>query len=152
MYKGSAYSGYPFLMLSDPYLPNGSMSPLVSPSSPHGGVSRPLSLLKDVRRRHLHVGCLFFFPPAETPGSVPAEVGRGKDASLQSSWKSFFSHFPVLWARLCSSSSRARIPDVRMALPFSGSPALEASGSWGLCSGMHPVADLLGTWPGFGLG
>ncbi|XP_048816239.1 transcription factor 7 isoform X5 [Lagopus muta] len=28
MYKGSAYSGYPFLMLSDPYLPNGSMSPL----------------------------------------------------------------------------------------------------------------------------
>ncbi|XP_058023846.1 transcription factor 7-like 2 [Ahaetulla prasina] len=30
MYKGSPYSGYPFLMLSDPYLPNGSMSPLVS--------------------------------------------------------------------------------------------------------------------------
>ncbi|XP_053150749.1 transcription factor 7 isoform X7 [Hemicordylus capensis] len=28
MYKGSAYSGYPFLMLSDPYLSNGSMSPL----------------------------------------------------------------------------------------------------------------------------
>ncbi|XP_068553863.1 transcription factor 7 isoform X3 [Anas acuta] len=28
MYKGSTYSGYPFLMLSDPYLPNGSMSPL----------------------------------------------------------------------------------------------------------------------------
>ncbi|RLW02833.1 hypothetical protein DV515_00006942 [Chloebia gouldiae] len=30
MYKGSAYSGYPFLMLSDPYLPNGSMSPLLA--------------------------------------------------------------------------------------------------------------------------
>ncbi|ETE68782.1 hypothetical protein L345_05419, partial [Ophiophagus hannah] len=30
MYKGSPYSGYPFLMLSDPYLPNGSMSPLES--------------------------------------------------------------------------------------------------------------------------
>ncbi|XP_061473082.1 transcription factor 7 isoform X10 [Rhineura floridana] len=28
MYKGSSYSGYPFLMLSDAYLPNGSMSPL----------------------------------------------------------------------------------------------------------------------------
>ncbi|XP_064422865.1 transcription factor 7 [Latimeria chalumnae] len=28
MYKSPAYSGYPFLMLSDPYLPNGSMSPL----------------------------------------------------------------------------------------------------------------------------
>ncbi|KAG8128621.1 hypothetical protein E2320_015441, partial [Naja naja] len=30
MYKGSPYSGYPFLMLSDPYLSNGSMSPLES--------------------------------------------------------------------------------------------------------------------------
>lgn len=44
MYKGSAYSGYPFLMLSDPYLPNGSMSPLVSSPSPYGEVSWPLSL------------------------------------------------------------------------------------------------------------
>ncbi|XP_018429380.1 PREDICTED: transcription factor 7-like 2, partial [Nanorana parkeri] len=40
MYKGSGYSGYPFLMLSDPYHPNGSMStlsskvPVVQPS--HG--------------------------------------------------------------------------------------------------------------------
>ncbi|XP_063784774.1 transcription factor 7-like 2 isoform X3 [Pseudophryne corroboree] len=40
MYKGSGYSSYPFLMLSDPYLPNGSMSslsskvPVVQPS--HG--------------------------------------------------------------------------------------------------------------------
>lgn len=48
MYKGSAYSGYPFLMLSDPYLPNGSMSPLVSFSSPCGEVLWPLSLLKYV--------------------------------------------------------------------------------------------------------
>lgn len=48
MYKGSAYSGYPFLMLSDPYLPNGSMSPLVSFSSPYGEVLWPLSLLKYV--------------------------------------------------------------------------------------------------------
>lgn len=48
MYKGSAYSGYPFLMLSDPYLPNGSMSPLVSLSSLYGEVSWPLSLLKCV--------------------------------------------------------------------------------------------------------
>ncbi|KAM4677505.1 transcription factor 7 isoform 4-T4 [Discoglossus pictus] len=40
MYKGSGYSSYPFLMLSDPYLPNGSMPslsskvPVVQPS--HG--------------------------------------------------------------------------------------------------------------------
>ncbi|XP_073476882.1 transcription factor 7-like 2 isoform X2 [Aquarana catesbeiana] len=40
MYKGSGYCSYPFLMLSDPYLPNGSMStlsskvPVVQPS--HG--------------------------------------------------------------------------------------------------------------------
>lgn len=40
MYKGSGYSSYPFLMLSDPYLPNGPMSslstkvPMVQPS--HG--------------------------------------------------------------------------------------------------------------------
>uniref|UniRef100_A0ACB8EJF5 Uncharacterized protein n=1 Tax=Sphaerodactylus townsendi TaxID=933632 RepID=A0ACB8EJF5_9SAUR len=34
MYKGPAYSGYPFLMVSDPYLPNGSMSPLVSSCDP----------------------------------------------------------------------------------------------------------------------
>ncbi|XP_075065875.1 transcription factor 7 isoform X3 [Mixophyes fleayi] len=40
MYKSSGYSSYPFLMLSDPYLPNGSMStlstkvPVVQPS--HG--------------------------------------------------------------------------------------------------------------------
>ncbi|XP_053573193.1 transcription factor 7 isoform X1 [Bombina bombina] len=36
MYKGSGYSSYPFLMLSDPYLSNGSMSkvPVVQPS--HG--------------------------------------------------------------------------------------------------------------------
>ncbi|XP_053320109.1 transcription factor 7 isoform X3 [Spea bombifrons] len=30
MYKSSGYSGYPFLMVSDPYLPNGSMSTLSS--------------------------------------------------------------------------------------------------------------------------
>lgn len=42
MYKGSTYSGYPFLMLSDPYLPNGSMSPLVSSSSPYPEVWWPL--------------------------------------------------------------------------------------------------------------
>ncbi|MBN3285013.1 TF7L2 factor, partial [Polyodon spathula] len=30
MYKGPAYSGYPFLMLPDPYLQNGPMSPSVS--------------------------------------------------------------------------------------------------------------------------
>lgn len=30
MYKTPAYPGYPFLMLPDPYLPNGSVSPSVS--------------------------------------------------------------------------------------------------------------------------
>lgn len=59
MYKGSAYSGYPFLMLSDPYLPNGSMSPLVSSSSPYGEVSWPLAVMLQLLCRHLHV--FFFF-------------------------------------------------------------------------------------------
>ncbi|CAG5871289.1 unnamed protein product [Menidia menidia] len=31
MYKSPAYPGYPFLMLPDPYLPNSSVSPSVSP-------------------------------------------------------------------------------------------------------------------------
>ncbi|KAI4897698.1 hypothetical protein NFI96_026168 [Prochilodus magdalenae] len=31
MYKAPSYSGYPFLMLPDPYLPNGPVSPPVSP-------------------------------------------------------------------------------------------------------------------------
>lgn len=35
-------------MLSDPYLPNGSMSPLVSAASPHGEVLWSLSLVKCV--------------------------------------------------------------------------------------------------------
>lgn len=30
MYKAPAYSSYPFLMLTDPYLPSGSVSPSVS--------------------------------------------------------------------------------------------------------------------------
>ncbi|XP_015205007.1 transcription factor 7 isoform X7 [Lepisosteus oculatus] len=40
MYKAPAYSGYPFLMLPDPYLPNGTMSPSSNKVSvvqqPHG--------------------------------------------------------------------------------------------------------------------
>ncbi|XP_036380243.1 transcription factor 7 isoform X3 [Megalops cyprinoides] len=40
MYKATPYSGYPFLMLPDPYLPNGSMSPSSNKVSvvqqPHG--------------------------------------------------------------------------------------------------------------------
>ncbi|MBN3302586.1 TF7L2 factor, partial [Amia calva] len=34
MYKASAYSGYPFLMLPDSYIPNGSMSPSFTPPLP----------------------------------------------------------------------------------------------------------------------
>lgn len=34
LYKTPTYPGYPFLMLPDPYLPNGSVSPSVSTPIP----------------------------------------------------------------------------------------------------------------------
>ncbi|XP_042308428.1 transcription factor 7 isoform X4 [Sceloporus undulatus] len=58
MYKGSAYSGYPFLMLSDPYLPNGSMSPLsnkVPVGQPSHGV-HPLTPLIPYSNEHFSHG------------------------------------------------------------------------------------------------
>ncbi|KAM6322787.1 transcription factor 7 isoform 1-T1 [Podargus strigoides] len=58
MYKGSAYSGYPFLMLSDPYLPNGSMSPLsnkVPVMQPSHGV-HPLTPLIPYSNDHFSHG------------------------------------------------------------------------------------------------
>ncbi|XP_060621252.2 transcription factor 7 isoform X4 [Anolis sagrei] len=58
MYKGSAYSGYPFVMLSDPYLPNGSMSPLsskVSVGQPSHGV-HPLTPLIPYSNEHFSHG------------------------------------------------------------------------------------------------
>uniref|UniRef100_A0ABM5FLH4 Transcription factor 7 isoform X6 n=1 Tax=Pogona vitticeps TaxID=103695 RepID=A0ABM5FLH4_9SAUR len=58
MYKGSAYSGYPFLMLSDPYLPNGSMSPLsnkVPVVQPSHGV-HPLTPLIPYSNEHFSHG------------------------------------------------------------------------------------------------
>lgn len=93
MYKGSAYSGYPFLMLSDPYLPNGSMSPLVSFSSPYGEVLWPLSLLKYVAGIVQALTHAFFLsnwsPISEIPGrcSVQAEKkssGNGERCSAGS--------------------------------------------------------------------
>ncbi|XP_008102964.1 transcription factor 7 isoform X4 [Anolis carolinensis] len=58
MYKGSAYSGYPFVMLSDPYLPNGSMSPLsnkVPVGQPSHGV-HPLTPLIPYSNEHFSHG------------------------------------------------------------------------------------------------
>ncbi|XP_077182957.1 transcription factor 7 isoform X5 [Paroedura picta] len=58
MYKGSAYSGYPLLMLSDPYLPNGSMSPLsnkVPVVQPSHGV-HPLTPLIPYSNEHFSHG------------------------------------------------------------------------------------------------
>ncbi|XP_070793406.1 transcription factor 7 [Pituophis catenifer annectens] len=58
MYKGSPYSGYPFLMLSDPYLPNGSMSPLsnkVPVVQPSHGV-HPLTPLIPYSNEHFSHG------------------------------------------------------------------------------------------------
>ncbi|XP_039193421.1 transcription factor 7 isoform X6 [Crotalus tigris] len=58
MYKGSPYSGYPFLMLSDPYLPNGSMSPLsnkVPVVQPSHGV-HPLTPLIPYTNEHFSHG------------------------------------------------------------------------------------------------
>ncbi|XP_019361838.1 PREDICTED: transcription factor 7 isoform X2 [Gavialis gangeticus] len=58
MYKGSAYSSYPFLMLPDPYLPNGSMSPLsnkVPVVQPSHGV-HPLTPLIPYSNEHFSHG------------------------------------------------------------------------------------------------
>ncbi|XP_054833442.1 transcription factor 7 isoform X3 [Eublepharis macularius] len=58
MYKGSAYSGYPFLMLPDPYLPNGSVSPLsnkVPVVQPSHGV-HPLTPLIPYSNEHFSHG------------------------------------------------------------------------------------------------
>ncbi|XP_060096445.1 transcription factor 7 isoform X2 [Heteronotia binoei] len=58
MYKGSAYSSYPFLMLSDTYLPNGSMSPLsnkVPVVQPSHGV-HPLTPLIPYSNEHFSHG------------------------------------------------------------------------------------------------
>ncbi|XP_034961342.1 transcription factor 7 isoform X6 [Zootoca vivipara] len=58
MYKGSSYSGYPFLMLSDAYLPNGSMSPLsnkVPVVQPSHGV-HPLTPLIPYSNEHFSHG------------------------------------------------------------------------------------------------
>ncbi|XP_048347197.1 transcription factor 7 isoform X4 [Sphaerodactylus townsendi] len=58
MYKGPAYSGYPFLMVSDPYLPNGSMSPLsnkVPVVQPSHGV-HPLTPLIPYSNEHFSHG------------------------------------------------------------------------------------------------
>ncbi|KAJ8276730.1 hypothetical protein COCON_G00084820 [Conger conger] len=54
MYKTTAFSGYPFLMLPDPYLPNGSVSPSSNKVSvvqqPHG--MHPLSSLLPYGNEH----------------------------------------------------------------------------------------------------
>ncbi|KAL2299447.1 hypothetical protein Nmel_014103 [Mimus melanotis] len=80
MYKGSAYSGYPFLMLSDPYLPNGSMTPLVSSSFPYGEVLWPLSLLKYVAGVVQAPTHAFFLtnqsPVSEIPGHCSVQAER----------------------------------------------------------------------------
>ncbi|KAJ8266880.1 hypothetical protein GJAV_G00135740 [Gymnothorax javanicus] len=58
MYKTAAFSGYPFLMLPDPYLPNGSVSPSSNKVSvvqqPHG--MHPLSSLLPYSNDHFNTG------------------------------------------------------------------------------------------------
>ncbi|XP_029439659.1 transcription factor 7 isoform X10 [Rhinatrema bivittatum] len=67
MYRGSAYSGYPFLMLSDSYLPNASVSPLsnkVPVVQPSHGV-HPLTPLIPYSNEHFSHGSHSPHAPAE---------------------------------------------------------------------------------------
>lgn len=70
LYKTPTYPGYPFLMLPDPYLPNGSVSPSVSTPTPDahaaGVCQSPLvSMWLLVRTRAVHFTCLTSAPPVE---------------------------------------------------------------------------------------
>lgn len=159
MYKGSAYSGYPFLMLSDPYLPNGSMSPLVSSSSPHGEVLWPLSLLKYVAGIVQAPTHAFFLtnwsPVSEIPGhcSVQAEgksSGKGERCSAGSSCFAlnlleellFQSPHPLGLALLFQQSN----PNIlwKNVSSFFWVMGFGGSSSWSLCmcSGICPAAEL----------
>lgn len=78
MYKTPAYPGYPFLMLPDPYLPNGSVSPSVSTP-----IRRPPR-----RRCAAPPGCRPCTPPAvagvvrfRCVTSAPPHRGRGPVSS-----------------------------------------------------------------------
>uniref|UniRef100_A0A4W4HEI2 HMG box domain-containing protein n=1 Tax=Electrophorus electricus TaxID=8005 RepID=A0A4W4HEI2_ELEEL len=68
MYKTPAYSGYPFLMLPDPYLPNGPVSPTANKVSvvqqPHG--VHPLTSLLPYSNEH--------FSPS--PPHLPADMSQ----------------------------------------------------------------------------
>lgn len=158
MYKGSAYSGYPFLMLSDPYLPNGSMSPLVSSSSPHGEVLWPLSLLKYVAGIVQAPTHAFFLtnwsPVSEIPGHCSLRVkgealwGRGKRCSAGSACFSlnlleellFQSPYPLDLALLFQQSNPSiswkNVPSF-----FWVTKGRSSSWSLCLCSGICPAAE-----------
>lgn len=150
MYKGSAYSGYPFLMLSDPYLPNGSMSPLVSSSSPYGEVLWPLSLLK-----YVAVIVQAPTPISEIAGDCSVQAQRkssGKGEEMLGRKHLLRSEFAGGAAFPVCSSSRFgfTLPGVKSLYlmekcPFFWVTSFGGSSSWSLClcSGICPAAELV---------
>lgn len=160
MYKGSAYSGYPFLMLSDPYLPNGSMSPLVSSSSLYGEVLWPLSLLKYVAgivQAPTHAYFLTNWSPvSEIAGHCSVQAkrkssGKGERCSAGSARFAlslleellFQSPHPLSLALLFQQSD----PNIswKSVCSFFWVAGFGGSSSWSLClrSGVCPAAELV---------
>ncbi|NWR41409.1 TF7L2 factor, partial [Regulus satrapa] len=89
MYKGSAYSGYPFLMLSDPYLPNGSMSPLsnkVPVVQPSHGV-HPLTPLIPYSNDHFSHG-------SHSP-HLPADINQKQGVHRPSQTSDISGFYPL---------------------------------------------------------
>ncbi|XP_035290434.1 transcription factor 7 isoform X17 [Anguilla rostrata] len=82
MYKTAAYSGYPFLMLPDPYLPNGSVSPSSNKVSvvqqPHG--MHPLTSLLPYSNDHFNTSS----PHLPTDMSQKPGVHRHQSQDLSS--------------------------------------------------------------------
>lgn len=160
MYKGSAYSGYPFLMLSDPYLPNGSMSPLVSSSSLYGEVLWPLSLVKYVAgivQAPTHAYFLTNWSPvSEIAGHCSVQAkrkssGKGERCSAGSARFAlslleellFQSPHPLGLALLFQQSD----PNIswKSVCSFFWVAGFGGSSSWSLClrSGICPAAELV---------
>ncbi|KFV73551.1 Lymphoid enhancer-binding factor 1, partial [Struthio camelus australis] len=135
MYKGSAYSGYPFLMLSDPYLPNGSMSPLsnkVPVVQPSHGV-HPLTPLIPYSNDHFSHGSHSpHFPadinqkqgvhrPSQTsdiPGFYPLPPGGVGQITPSMGW-GFSTHraFPAAAPR-CQAAGSGASPSLTASLSF----------------------------------
>uniref|UniRef100_A0AAR2KQB0 HMG box domain-containing protein n=1 Tax=Pygocentrus nattereri TaxID=42514 RepID=A0AAR2KQB0_PYGNA len=78
MYKAPSYSGYPFLMLPDPYLPNGPVSPSANKVSvvqqPHG--MHPLTSLLPYSNEHFNPS------PPHLPTDMSQKPGMGASDSV----------------------------------------------------------------------